>query len=172
MTRPLVRYGLIGLIVLALSGAAVLLLSKNHAQPLVPEQQGTLLATPNSVGNVVVYKSPTCGCCADWVDHLEAEGFVVDVHDRDDMNAVKSLLGVPRQLASCHTATVGDYVIEGHVAASEIKRLLEAQPDALGLAVPGMPIGSPGMEMDDKRVPYDTLIFDRNGASVFASHGE
>jgi hypothetical protein len=131
-----------------------------------------VLEAPSTANALVVYKSPTCGCCAAWVDHLEAEGFTVDVHDREDMNTVKSLLGVPRELASCHTATIGDYVIEGHVAATEIKRLLAEKPAALGLAVPGMPIGSPGMEMDDKRMPYDTLLFDREKATVFASHGE
>ncbi|MBA4151567.1 MAG: metal-binding protein [Acinetobacter sp.] len=168
-----IRWVLLIVIVLVAAGLSAYLFraSEPVTTPSLPAPIAVLEA-PSTANALVVYKSPTCGCCADWVDHLEAEGFTVDVHDREDMNTVKSLLGVPRELASCHTATVGDYVIEGHVAATEIKRLLAEKPTALGLAVPGMPIGSPGMEMDDKRMPYDTLLFDREKATVFASHGE
>lgn len=168
-----IRWVLVIIVVLVAAGLSAYLFraSEPVTAPSLPAPVAVLVA-PSSPDALVVYKSPTCGCCADWVDHLEAEGFSVDVHDRDDMNTVKSLLGVPRELASCHTATVGDYVIEGHVAATEIKRLLAEKPKALGLAVPGMPIGSPGMEMDDKRMPYDTLLFNQDGAAVFASHGE
>jgi len=171
MNRPRILLVVVVLI-LIVSGSYYFLRDTQPTPVVVPVASASVLVAPTNPGNIVVYKSPTCGCCADWVDHLEAEGFTVDVHDRNDMNSVKSLLGVPAQLASCHTATVGDYVIEGHVAAAEIKRLLQEQPKAVGLAVPGMPIGSPGMEMDDKRMPYDTLLFDRDKASVFASHGE
>lgn len=171
MNRP--RILLVAVVLMFIVSGSYYFLRDTQPTPVVmPVASASVLVAPTHPGNIVVYKSPTCGCCADWVDHLEAEGFTVDVHDRTDMNSVKSLLGVPAQLASCHTATVGDFVIEGHVAATEIKRLLAEKPTALGLAVPGMPIGSPGMEMDDKRMPYDTLLFDREKATVFASHGE
>ena len=119
---------------------------------------------------IVVYKSPTCGCCRDWVDHLRDEGFRVTAHDRKDMSAIKAQNGITRKLASCHTALVEGYVVEGHVPARDIKRLLEEKPAVAGLAVPGMPMGSPGMEgaYED---PYDVLTFDKNGRTrVFSSY--
>ncbi len=119
---------------------------------------------------VTVFKSPTCGCCSMWVEHLEASGFTVDARDRDDMTAVKDSLGLPSDLASCHTGVVDGYVIEGHVPAQHIAQLLDERPDVLGLSVPGMPIGSPGMERGDRVDPYDVLVVDSNGeAAVFAS---
>ena len=96
---------------------------------------------------VTVYKSPTCGCCSAWSAYLEARGFTVRNEDRDDMDAVKRHLGVPPRLGSCHTAVVDGYVIEGHVPAQDIKLLLEKRPAALGLAVPGLPLGAPGREV-------------------------
>ena len=119
---------------------------------------------------VTVYKSPTCGCCTKWVDHLRKHGFQVTAKDTEDMNAIKASLGVPRNLTSCHTAVVGKYVIEGHVPAEDITRLLAEKPKVVGLAVPGMPAGSPGMETG--RVDrYDVIAF-REGlkSSVFAAH--
>jgi len=122
-------------------------------------------------GPVTVYKSPTCGCCKLWVDHLAAAGFEVQVHERTDLAAEKQRLGVPPRLAACHTAVVDGYVVEGHVPAADLRRLLAERPDVAGLAVPGMPMGSPGMEFGPP-VPYDVLTFDRDGATrVFASHG-
>ena len=119
---------------------------------------------------MTVFKSPTCGCCAMWVEHMEAAGFTVETRDRDDMAAVKDSLGLPSDLASCHTGVVDGYVVEGHVPAEHVARLLDERPEALGLSVPGMPIGSPGMEMGDRRDPYDVLVVDRAGeAAVFAS---
>ena len=119
---------------------------------------------------MTVFKSPTCGCCAMWVEHIEAAGFTVETRDRDDMAAVKDSLGLPSDLSSCHTGVVDGYVVEGHVPAEHVARLLEERPQALGLTVPGMPIGSPGMEMGDRRDPYDILVVDRSGeAAVFAS---
>ena len=120
---------------------------------------------------VHVVKSPTCGCCADWVDHLEANGFRVEVEDTRSVGVAKARLGVPSDLSSCHTARVGGYVVEGHVPASDIRRLLEQRPDGVkGLAVPGMPAGSPGME-GPPPVPYDVVAFDEAGnRSVWASH--
>jgi hypothetical protein len=118
-----------------------------------------------------VYKDPNCGCCSAWVEHLKANGFSVTVHDVKDMAPHKKKLGVPERLASCHTALVDGYTVEGHVPASEIKRLLAERPRAKGLAVPGMPEGSPGMETG-KRDPYDVLLFDTDGkATVYKSYG-
>ena len=121
-----------------------------------------------ATASIHVYKSPTCGCCAKWVDHLEDAGFDVTVEDVNDIGAVKTSMGVPGDLGSCHTARVGDYIIEGHVPADQIQELLAEAPDVAGLAVPGMPIGSPGMEGPNAR-PYDVLAFDEAGnRGVFA----
>ncbi len=118
---------------------------------------------------VTVYKTPTCGCCAKWVDHLKAAGFQVRVHDQDDLTETKATLGVPRALGSCHTAVVGSYVIEGHVPADLIQRILKERPSVRGLAVPGMPAGSPGME-GGRRDRYEVLTFDRQGkTTVYAA---
>jgi hypothetical protein len=116
---------------------------------------------------VEVWKSPTCGCCKDWVTHLEQAGFTVVVHDVGN-TAARRRLGMPERLGSCHTATVGGYVVEGHVPAVDIRRLLERRPAALGLAVPGMPVGSPGMDgaiYAGRRDPYDVLLVRRDGAT-------
>ena len=120
--------------------------------------------------DVTVYKSPSCGCCVGWIEHLQAHGFKVKVEHPEDMGAVKQSLGLKRELASCHTATVGGYVVEGHVPASDIKRLLVEKPAVAGLAVPGMPMGSPGME-GPRKDPYEVLTFDRQGrVQVFSRH--
>ena len=130
----------------------------------------TLAATIAETPTIKVYKSPTCGCCALWVDHMREAGFELDVEDTDDMIAVKMDAGLPLQLQSCHTALVGDYVFEGHIPAEVIARFLAEKPSASGLAVPGMPIGSPGMEFGDRVDPYDVLQFDAAGnASVYES---
>ena len=121
--------------------------------------------------SVTVYKSPTCGCCKLWVDHLRDAGFDVEVRDKGDVTPHKQRLGVPPRLASCHTAVVDGYVIEGHVPAEDVRRLLATRPDVVGLAVPGMPMGSPGMEFGAPE-PYDVIAFGRDGSTrVFASHG-
>ncbi|MFC7294440.1 DUF411 domain-containing protein [Marinobacter aromaticivorans] len=121
--------------------------------------------------SIHVYKSPTCGCCTDWVEHLESNGFDVKTTDTQDMNRVKFEAGLSRNLASCHTAFVGDYVIEGHVPASDIQQLIADAPQARGLAVPGMPAGSPGMEMGDRKDHYQVLMFNENGQTkVFSEH--
>ncbi len=124
---------------------------------------------PAKAADVVVYKSPTCGCCKDWVRHLEANGFTVEVHNQRDLDPIKTDMGVPRPLRSCHTAKVGGYVIEGHVPADVIARLLEERPDIKGLAVPGMPMGSPGME-GPRKDRYDILTLEKSGSvRVYAS---
>ena len=121
---------------------------------------------------VDVYKSPECGCCKTWAEHLQKTGFKVILHDVDDVPAARKKLGMPNRYASCHTAKVGEYLVEGHVPAADIKKLLKTHPKAIGLAVPAMPLGSPGMEMEDGRsVPYDTLLVTQDGkAKVFAHH--
>jgi hypothetical protein len=122
--------------------------------------------------SITVYKDPSCGCCTKWVDHLRANGFAPEVHDRSDMDALKDSLGVPATLRSCHTAVVGKFVIEGHVPAADVKRLLSAKPaKTVGVAVPGMPAGSPGMEMGARVDRYDVIAFAPGGATrVFARH--
>jgi hypothetical protein len=122
--------------------------------------------------SITVYKDPSCGCCTKWVEHLRTAGFRPAVHDRSDMDALKDSLGVPAALRSCHTAVAGKYVIEGHVPASDVTRLLGAKPrGVVGLAVPDMPAGSPGMEMSGRREAYDVVAFSANGkTTVFARH--
>jgi hypothetical protein len=120
--------------------------------------------------DIAVYKSPTCGCCSKWVRHLEANGFSVKAYDVQNVNSYKDRYGVPVPLGACHTAVVEGYVIEGHVPAADIKRLLADRPKLKGLAVPGMPAGSPGMEGPTTE-NYEVLGFDAQGqTSVFARH--
>ena len=121
---------------------------------------------------ITVYKDPSCGCCTKWVEHLRASGLRPMVHDRSDMDALKDSLGVPAALRSCHTAVAGKFVIEGHVPAADIKKLIARKPNGvLGIAVPDMPAGSPGMEMPGRRDRYDVIAFGASGTtSVFARH--
>jgi len=125
---------------------------------------------------VEVWKDPNCGCCKDWVTHLEANGFAVKVNDTGN-NAMRAKLGIPVKLGSCHTALVGGYAVEGHVPAADIRRLLKDKPKAVGLSVPGMPVGSPGMDgpvYGKRRDPYDVvLVLDKNGNTrVFSSYNK
>jgi len=130
-----------------------------------------VLAAQADLPEVVVYKTPTCGCCSKWVAHLRAAGFKVRTTDLEDLGAIRRDWKVPPKLASCHTAKVGRYVIEGHVPAADIRRLLETQPRVDGLSVPGMPIGSPGMEQGEETEPYDTLLIKKDGnAEIYARH--
>ena len=134
-------------------------------------------STPAPIA-VEVWKDPNCGCCQDWVDHMQANGFTVQVHNTGN-NAVRAKLGLPPELGSCHTALVGGYVIEGHVPAADVHKLLKAQPKAVGITVPGMPIGSPGMDGEvygGRKDPYDVLLVTKNmirpgvRTSVFKSY--
>ncbi|HJU38765.1 MAG TPA: DUF411 domain-containing protein [Tahibacter sp.] len=122
---------------------------------------------------MTVHKSASCGCCGLWVEHARKAGFAVTVREADDISPVKARLGVPYAKGSCHTAEVGGYFIEGHVPLDDVKRLLVEKPDAKGLTVPGMPAGSPGMEMPDGRVqPYTVEIVKRDGTTApYAEHG-
>jgi len=119
---------------------------------------------------VEVFKSASCGCCGGWVEHMRKNGFEVTTHDVADVPAERKKLGMPERLGSCHSAKVNGYVLEGHVPAADVRRLLKEKPKALGLAVPSMPPGSPGME-GPTPVPYDTLLVGRDGSTrVYASH--
>ncbi|MDD5301422.1 MAG: DUF411 domain-containing protein [Gallionella sp.] len=154
----------------ALSGMA-------HAAQQVPAPgatKGAEQATSTSSGQalpvVEVYKSAQCGCCKAWAEHLQKNGFTVILHDVSDVPAARKKLGMPSQYGSCHTAKAGQYLVEGHVPVADIKRLFKERPKAIGLAVPSMPPGSPGME-SEAPVPYETLLIGRDGkASVFARH--
>jgi len=137
---------------------------------------GAALTTGSAFGQaalpkVVVTKDPNCGCCGGWVDHMRAAGFPVEVVTTPQVNRVKVRLGVPEDLASCHTAEVADYVIEGHVPADAVKRLLAEKPQAKGLAVPGMPVGSPGMEVQGADPDtYEVVLFGPAGQKTFARY--
>ena len=133
---------------------------------------GVLLLTPAPAmaEEVVVYKDASCQCCGRWARHLRRNGFAVVVNNVADMDAVKRKAGIPQAMESCHTATVGGYLVEGHVPASDIRRMLAERPAIKGLAVPGMPISAPGMDSPE-REPFTVLTFDAAGAtSVFAAH--
>ncbi|WP_439476840.1 DUF411 domain-containing protein [Brevundimonas sp.] len=120
----------------------------------------------------MVYKTPTCGCCTAWVDHMRGAGFEAQVNELPDLRSIRSTQGVPEALASCHTVLVGGYVLEGRVPAADVRKLLAERPEGEGLVVPGMPLGSTGMETpDDQREPYETLLILKGGGTrVFARH--
>jgi hypothetical protein len=122
---------------------------------------------------IEVWKSATCKCCINWVKHLEANGFAVTVHDvdRSTLDRIKAQAGIGEKLASCHTGKIGPYFIEGHVPAPDIKRLVAQEPEALGLSVPDMPIGSPGMEQGTETEPYDVLLMQKDGSTeIYAKY--
>jgi hypothetical protein len=120
---------------------------------------------------VTVFKDPNCGCCKSWVEHLRKHGFEVIARDTSDVASVKRTGRVPERLHSCHTAFVDGYVVEGHVPAADVQRLVKEKPKVAGIAVPGMPVGSPGMEMGDRVDRYDVVAFNRDGSTrVYAQH--
>ncbi|CAN7522325.1 DUF411 domain-containing protein [Variovorax paradoxus] len=143
---------------LLLRAAPLLALASTAAWPLAASAAAPM---------VEIWKDPNCGCCQDWVKHLEANGFATRVHDAGN-SAARTRLGIPAALGSCHTGLVGGYALEGHVPAREVHRLLREKPKAIGLAVPGMPVGSPGMDgaaYGDRRDPYDVLLVLADGRS-------
>lgn len=150
-----------------LAGAAVSL-------PVALRAQGNAQGrTATPLPPLTVYKSASCGCCRAWVDHMRGAGFTVRTVDTEDLGRVKGELGVPATLQSCHTAVIGAYLVEGHVPAADVKQLLARKPAVRGLAVPGMPIGSPGMEQGDPKDydRYEVMAFTAQGrTSVFARH--
>lgn len=120
---------------------------------------------------IEVYRSPNCGCCGKWIKHLKENQFVVKDIVTNDVQAIKDKYGVSAEMSSCHTALVGGYVVEGHVPAIDIKSMLKIRPKINGISVPGMPVGTPGMEMGDKKDAYDVVSFDKeNKYKVFSSH--
>jgi hypothetical protein len=128
-------------------------------------------ATAAGPAVVEVYKTPTCGCCSAWVHHLRSHGFEVRVTNLEDVTPLATKLGVPASLRSCHTARVAGYFVEGHVPAADIRKLLKEMPNAAGIAVPGMPAGSPGMDQGSRTDPYETLLVDRRGGTrLFVAH--
>ncbi|HYE88692.1 MAG TPA: DUF411 domain-containing protein [Vicinamibacterales bacterium] len=135
-----------------------------------------VLAQPKPVSSRIaatVWKTPTCGCCSLWVDHLRANGFQVDARDVSaaEVRAVSKAAGLSDNATSCHTAKIGNYVVEGHVPAADIHRMLKEKPAIAGIAAPGMPMGSPGMDQGGTREPYDVMAFTKGGQmTVFAKH--
>lgn len=129
------------------------------------------LGTAAHAATMTIHKSASCGCCSKWVEHVQKHGFNVKVVDVEDIMSIKAKAGIPDALASCHTSFVDGYVIEGHVPAADIRKLLATKPKAKGIAVPGMPIGSPGMEHGAHRQPYQTLLIKADGSTAtFARH--
>jgi hypothetical protein len=171
-TGSLTRRGWLGLV----AGGAVLSLVRPLAAAAQQGQKPGAKPAPKSAAQgaalpaLAIYKSPSCGCCAKWVDHMKAQGFKVTVHDMDDVSPVKTRMGIPEKLWSCHTGVIGKYAIEGHVPGDVVKRLVKEKPKAIGLAVPGMPMGSPGMEVGGPKDKYDVLLVEAGGRSkVYAS---
>lgn len=139
-----------------MAAAGVLLATAGYAQQA---QQAAKLIP------IAVYKSPTCGCCAKWIDHLRGNGFEVTVTDQADMTPFKDKHSIAPALRSCHTGIVNGYVVEGHVPADLVKKMIAERPKIAGLTVPGMPMGSPGME-GPRKDPYDVLTFDKTGKTT------
>jgi hypothetical protein len=145
--------------------AALLLMIVTAGTPI-----GAQIRAGQAKPQVTVYKTPTCGCCGKWVEHMQASGFTATTTSMPDLTAIKTQHQVPAALQSCHTSLVGGYVIEGHVPAEDIRRLLREKPAIVGLAAPGMPAGSPGMDVPNAP-GYDVIAFDKDGHTrVFASH--
>jgi hypothetical protein len=165
MKGPLVFLGIIAL------GAGAVLALRGGGDP-TPSPDPIALVAAADLPTMTVYKSPTCGCCGAWVEHMREAGFTVEVEDVADLAPIKSRLGVPAGMASCHTAVIGDYVVEGHVPADDVRRFLSEATDLAGLAVPGMPAGSPGMEVPGQpAASYDVMSFGKDGSTrVYASH--
>ncbi len=135
----------------------------------VPAMAGAMATSGVAPIKISVYKSPSCGCCGEWVKHMQANGFDVQVIPMEDVSSVARASGVPNKLGSCHTALVGAYVIEGHVPADLVKKILNEKPKILGLSVPGMVDGPPGMNENLKK-PYDVIAFDRAGKTSVYAH--
>lgn len=145
----------------------ILVLAFSSLQGVAAEQSTTTRAESTTLK---VYKNPQCGCCSKWVDHMSSAGFSAQTQDHNDLSAFKQDHGIAPQYQSCHTGVANGYVFEGHIPAEQVQRFLAAPPEgAIGLAVPGMPIGSPGMEMGDRVQEYDVLLLNKDGSSeVFA----
>ena len=132
----------------------------------LPQMASSASAAPT----MIVHRDPSCGCCEDWVKHIRASGIDATIVNEANMNTVKARLGVPDALVSCHTAEIGGYVIEGHVPARAIQKLLRERPEEIGLSAPGMPIGSPGMESGDARETFEVVLFGKQGVSLYGRY--
>lgn len=157
---------------LSLTALAIMALS---ATQLVASNNGSTSATEQASvptdQTLTVFASPSCGCCGDWVEHMRQAGFEAEKREVSNINRVKQEAGLPRSLASCHTAFIGGYLIEGHVPASDVKRLLREQPAAAGLSVPRMPMGAPGMVIEGRgRDAFDVILFRQNGDQEVFEH--
>jgi hypothetical protein len=146
---------------------AALLAGCGAAEPSAPSSPPEVTATDRLL---VVHKSPTCGCCSKWEEHVRRSGFAVESRNTDDLAAFKLEKGISPDMASCHKAVVDGYVLEGHVFATAVERLLRERPDAKGLAVPGMPAGSPGMDAPGRVEPYDVLLLNKDGTTEIFEH--
>ena len=160
---------LVGVAVVTIAGG--IYLTSNKKTPTVSNtSNNTVLAsvwdkpTESYSGNknITVYRSPSCGCCGIWIDHMKKHGFQITDIKTDDMEAIKQQHNLPSNLASCHTSIIDGYVMEGHIPADDIKRFLKQKPNAKGLAVPAMPLGTPGMEAGERKQPFDVLAFNDN----------
>lgn len=163
------RRDFLGSAVLASVGATLFSRTASATTTLAGSMTGAGAEPLSVLPNVTVYKSPTCGCCKDWITYMQKQGFTVKSIDMDDLRAIKSASGIPAAMESCHTALIGAYAVEGHVPADLIKKMLDEKPAILGLAVPGMVVGSPGMEQGTTKQPYNVMAFAKGGkTSVYA----
>jgi hypothetical protein len=153
---PLAKLGLlVGAVVIVAATVGIISIGAQQAKQATPKQ------------SVTVYKTPTCGCCSKWVDHMKSNGFDVKAIDMEDVAPIKRSNGVPPKMESCHTALVGGYVVEGHVPADAVQRMLREKPAIAGIAAPGMPVGSPGMEVPNvKPEAYSVMAFDKAGKAT------
>lgn len=155
-----------------LASTGIILPGCSMPQDSSAQSSGTDAAEPVAItSDITVFRSPSCSCCGQWIEHMQAAGFTVQDNVTEDMAAIKDQYGVPATLASCHTSIAGGYVIEGHIPAADVLRLLAEKPDVAGIAVPGMPIGSPGMESGSYVEPYTVFSFTESGEiAPFAEH--
>ncbi len=169
MRNPSIRASVI-LAILSLAACG----ADSNQSDKAPQGMAATPAESSAFPTLIVHKSESCSCCVAWVDHMKRAGFSADVRNVDNMEPIKRSVGIPAGMGSCHTAQVGRYFVEGHVPAEDVKRLLTEHPDAKGLTVPRMPIGSPGMEMPSgKTEPYDVYLVANDGTtSVYAHHGD
>ncbi len=159
--------------IMILSGLLLLLAACDSSTDAAGNAEVATTKVIQSQGEVIMYKSPTCECCGGWAEHLRHAGFTVVENKREDMAAVKSEYGVPDKLSSCHTALIGGYIIEGHVPAADVARLLKERPNVAGLTAPGMPMKSPGMQAaGQKPQAYDVLSFTKDGQTKVFQHYE
>jgi len=163
------RRDFVGSAVVASIGGALFSRTASATTTLAGAASGIPVEPLSALPNVTVYKSATCECCKDWITYMQKSGFVVKSIDMNDLRPVKSASGVPAAMESCHTALIGSYVVEGHVPADLIKKMLDEKPAIIGLAVPGMVVGSPGMEQGSAKQPYNVMAFAKGGkTSVYA----